>query len=302
MKAIKSPIERGEKQRRRAARKEAARKETARKEAARQQAAAQQRSSTTKKKKAESPSALARLGAWWTSWRRSTRAAAARAEPSSTPPATTTRPASRSGTAPRGGRIAFAFHPLEVAQAHDGALRGLADPTLLFAVFGIDDHRRQLQPVLRSVVRYRLPSAAPCAAPPDVASVVSTSLRSCARALVVATLWEENSGVDVRALAAALERPDDLHLVDLAHVTPEVHTALDAVGPPPPAPPLLAALVPRGILVDHADVARARSDTWVGGAVVVIATNHWRSAEHRIALRSADRRQDWTLAFATHRV
>jgi hypothetical protein len=297
MKAIKSPIERSEKQRRRAERKETARKEAARKRAA------QQRSSSTTKKQAEPSSALGRLGAWWTSWRRSTRAAAARADPSSTPTSTSTkRPASRSGTAPRGGRLAFALHPLEVAQAHDGALRGLADPTLLFAVFGIDDHRRQLQPVLRSVVRYRLPGPAPCAAPPDVTAVVSTSLRSCARALVVATLWEENSGVDVRALAAALERPDDLHLVDLAHVTPEVHTALDAVGPPPPAPPRLTELVSRGILVDHADVARARSDTWVGGAVVVVATNHWRSAEHRIALRSTDRRQDWTLAFATHRV
>jgi hypothetical protein len=281
MKAIKPPIDKAERRARREA---------------------QKRASRAAPPSPKPQSLSERLGGWWRSWRRSTRNAEARATPKPAPPPSSSASSKRRGHAGEGGQLQITFPPLEIALAHDGALRGLADPTLLLAVFGIDDRRQRLLPVLRSVVRYQLPGAAPCSALPDVHNVVSTVLRGCQRALVVASLWEENSGVDVRALASALERPDELHLVDLHGVTPEVHTALDAVGLPSASPAPLAGLSARGILVDHGDVARTQSDTWVGGAAVVVALNHWRTVEHRIALRSTDGRQDWTLQFATRRV
>jgi hypothetical protein len=245
------------------------------------------------RREAASPRGLGRLGAWWSSWRRSTKAAATRAR-GPRPVPTPRKPTSA-------GALRLSFAPLAVAAAHDGALRGLPDPTLLLAVFAVDDKRRLLRPALRAVVRYRLTGRAPCDAQPEVEHVVTAGLR-CARALIVATLWEENSGVDIRALASALERPEDLHLVDLRGATPDVHAAYDAVGGRElGSSGPLAALSPRGILVESIDAARTRSDTWVGGAAVVVPASPLAPVQHRLALRSADGRQDWTIAFSTGR-
>jgi hypothetical protein len=122
-------------------------------------------------------------------------------------------------------------------------------------------------------------------------------LKFAPRALVVAALWEENSGVDVGTLAAALEDPEHLHFINLATPTPEVHTVREAS-----LDERHAALAPRGILVGPRDVAQASSDTWVGGAILVVpTTTHHRRVPHRVTLESADRVQKWTLSFSTKR-
>lgn len=172
--------------------------------------------------------------------------------------------------------------------------RGRADPLLLLAVYAIDDD--SIVPVLRGVIRFDIPRAAPCSATPDVRKLKTTTLKFAPRTLVVAALWEEDSGVDARALALALEDPEHLHFINLATPTPEVQTVREAS-----VDERIAHLSPRGILVGARDVARAESDTWVGGAIVVASTAHWRRQQHRVTLQSADRRQAWTLSLSTKR-
>lgn len=280
MKPIRAPASPAEKKAQKKARRadrRAAQRAAAAEAASRGKAAAQE-ASTSK----EQP--LGRLGAWWSGWRASTKRAQVRAEPAR--------------TAPSGGVLAVDVDALDVAAAADGPLRGLADPLLLLGVYAVDPV--SITPVLRGVVRFRLPRAAPCRATPDVPHLVTTTMRYAPRALVVAALWEENSGVDARRLAAALEHPAQLHFMNFAGATPEVLTAREAM-----ADPGLTTLAPRGILIEHHetqhDVANSASDTWVGGAVVVIDAAQWRKNQHRVALTSADRKQEWTLSFTTKR-
>jgi hypothetical protein len=225
------------------------------------------------------------LLAWWDRWRRSTRRAAARALPAPKKTATTT-----TMTTSRGLRVQLA--PLLLVKASDGFWRGRPDPTLVLCAWAFDDVGRA-RTVLKAVVRFAAKAGVPDTAPADVDRLASTAVPRSERLLLCLALFEENGGDDIRALAAALERPEQLCFVDTAASVPVVKSAGEAVNDD-----ALAVVSARGVLVDHAHASATRTDQWVGGAVVVVARG---ARDHRVSLQSADGRQDWTLSFTTTR-
>lgn len=235
-----------------------------------------------------------RLQTWWKKWKRSTAQALRRAKqkPKALPakPTSTTKPRSASNA------LRFEVDPLLLVKGSDGLFRGAPDPTLVLAAWQIDDASRP-RAVLRAAVRFHVTGALPGRAAPDVDVLHSAPLvkgHERLRLVVVAALFEENSGGDIRALASVLEHGEHVCLVDNRSGVPVVKhlgEVADEAG--------LDVIAARGILVDHRHASQTQSDQWVGAGVVVVGS---RPTRHTISLQSADLRQDWTLSFSTRRV
>ncbi len=262
----------------------------------------------TTKKPATTRRQRASYAAWWREWTKATAAAAHRAQSSSAQqaarrPARTEAKTARQKkattqahkAAPRSLQVSF--EPLLVVEGKDGFLRGLPDPTLVLCAFAIDS-AGHVRTALKGVVRFAVAGRAPAHAPPSVSALASTSLAPTDIVVLVAALFEENGGADIRALAAALEDHGGVSVVDIGGGVPVVHSLVEAA-----AVDVNAGMVARGILCGRRDPSRTTSDQWVGGALLVLAGGKkqraWRA--HRVALRSADGRQDWVLSLRTRR-
>ena len=202
---------------------------------ARSETAAQAKPSKTSK--TSKPSAV---WTWLDRWRSATRRAVARATTTTTnPPARKaakkqkeTQKTKNEKRRRRAGALLLEMQPLYLVRGEDGPFRGAPDPTMVVCAWNLGDHGPQT--VLRSVVRFDVRAKLPAAAHPDVARLMSTALDRKAPVVLFVALFEENSGDDVRRLAAALEHPERLHFVELRRVhsaspAPNADTVCDGV-------------------------------------------------------------------------
>jgi hypothetical protein len=190
--------------------------------------------------------------------------------------------------------FALQLESLDIAAGHDGVLRGLPEPAIVFAAYISNGQRAGL--LGRALHRFRPSSGFPCVVPAEPRPSVEGVLRQFAglHFVALAIALEEDGGRDIQQLYAATERPDDIslwrqhdagvHAVQLAEIRPDASEW---------STPQRAEL-----FVDRRDgSSMCRSDEWIGCAAWAVPLVARRDATFRAHFRAADGRNDWTAAF-----
>ncbi|MBZ0234761.1 MAG: hypothetical protein K8M05_20690 [Deltaproteobacteria bacterium] len=187
-------------------------------------------------------------------------------------------------------RLSVRMEALELATGHDGLLRGAPEPVVVIGVYAAGGDRTRLAG--RSVYRFARPGAFPCkVAAREPASDACTLVAAPGDRLVILALAvEEDRGRGVQALFAELERGDGILVwsTDRAMPAPlHLHELEGAL-----VDPDLGHRVEL-LLGEHDPARHLDGDDWVGAAVLH-ADLAVRPRRHRLHLRSADGRNDWT--------
>lgn len=202
----------------------------------------------------------------------------------------------RAGLAVSARRLEVSIDLFEAAHAHDGLLRGRVEPRLVVGAYHVRAGRAAL--VGRALCAIQAPGPAPFRI--DVerdlvrASVVASSSAPADGMFVVLVLaLEEDSGKDVQALYAELERPSGWVVWEEQRPMPEPHTLEELATLGASEPPVAERVQ---LLFGDAHAPRPdESDELVGALLVRIAESSLsRPSEWRFHFRAPDGRNDWT--------
>jgi quinol monooxygenase YgiN len=229
-----------------------------------------------------------------------TRLPSRRAEASGWPTAAVSRPSSPPGHCQALPlllpRIEVSLHRLEIASAHEGPLRGQADPCFLVGVYKLDGDRAEM--LGRAIYRFTLAAAPPCEL---VRSDRLLDLPVFAegfpvRVGVIVLAFEENGGSDIRAAYQDLGDPEQLSVWPTRQAEPDPvrlgpYSARTAVNRPERV----------NLLRDGEALGKSHDDAWVGAAIA--AVEFAKQGDERLVRYhtvSDDGRNDWHSEFGLH--
>lgn len=193
-------------------------------------------------------------------------------------------------------QLEVSIDELELARAHDGTFRGRVEPCLLVGAYHLRSGRAAL--VGRALCPIKVPGAAPLRV--DVerdlvrANVVASSSAPADGMFVVLVLaLEEDSGRDVQALYAELEKPAHWAVWDAERQVPEPLLLHELARLEPSLAPVAERVQ---LLFGESHVpASPKSDELIGALLVRVAESPvGRPSDWRFHFQSPDGKNDWT--------
>ncbi|MFK7998525.1 MAG: hypothetical protein AB8H86_02970 [Polyangiales bacterium] len=185
----------------------------------------------------------------------------------------------------------FRVESLELTKAHDGIFRGLPEPVILIAIYGVGEGGPRLLRSERLEFKVTAESAEPM---PWTHAPWQHEIPADGHLATLLIGMEEDSGDDIARVEAALKSPDSLQLWRLdedprVRVTfAEADAAEDAISPSP-------------VDVENQRGAFSAScawDKWVGACLWVEAAPHEESVRES-RLHQRFRGNDWTMRVRT---
>lgn len=185
----------------------------------------------------------------------------------------------------------FRVESLELTKAHDGLFRGLPEPVILIAIYGVDAEGTHLLRAekLKFKVTAESPKPLPWTHDPWIHPVPPGGQVAT---LVVA--MEEDSGDDIARVEAALQRPDSLQLW-LVDEKPKLRVTFAQ------SADVDDAISPRRVDLENPGGALSVScawDKWVGASLWVESSAHAESTRE-VRLYQGLGRNDWLMRVRT---
>lgn len=185
----------------------------------------------------------------------------------------------------------FRVESLELKKARDGLFRGLPEPVILIAIYGVDAHGTHMLRVEKLAFKVTGQSADPL---PWTHSPWLHEVPAGGHLAVLVVAMEEDSGDDIARVQTALQSPESLQLWRLdeeprQRVTfAEANNADDAISPSP-------------VDVENGRGAFSVScswDKWVGACLWVESAPHEESVREA-RVRRRFKGNDWTMRVRT---
>jgi len=184
------------------------------------------------------------------------------------------------------------IHKLDIAKGHDGFLRGRPEPVVVFGVFLHAPSSLRL--LDRKTCRFHRPHRFPGVASPQGALRFDLLLDYETPAVIVCAGFaiEEDSGLDVAEMAAALDRWQRLRFEPVGDAPLPSGSLIEW------ADALLEHDAPRpfDVLIDNTPaLERFRHDDWIACSLYAFSGQERRQSNRRMHFTSHDGRNDWSL-------
>lgn len=197
-------------------------------------------------------------------------------------------------------KLGFELCSLEIAQGHDGLLRGAPEPVIVLSAFHVTTGGGpRVRPLGRELVRFLPRGRFPLVVAPPSRSVLKARARCHEgdRVILLAVAIEEDSGADLERVYTHIQDLARIRVweADAAEPSPVMMADLGAL--PASTPPFAARV---HVLDDGADLRDACEDDEIIGAGLLIIAPHRSEDVYRIRFISEDRKNDWTAVVAAH--